>query len=69
MHTNVITRAMHFQLRYCPPCCHQAKQRLLKGEELDDVFVGQLIAEKLESSEIKHYGTFNTSAACSVVGC
>eukprot|EP00731_Ephydatia_muelleri_P001091 Em0001g1091a len=33
-----------------------AKQRLLKGDELDDAFVGQLIAEKLASPEIKHYG-------------
>ena len=35
----------------------QAKEKLFAGEELDDVFVGEIILEKLHSPEVHHYGT------------
>ena len=40
-------------------CKHQAKERLLRGEELDESFVMDVILEKLNSQEIKHYGMWN----------
>eukprot|EP00731_Ephydatia_muelleri_P001087 Em0001g1087a len=50
------TTTIEQSIRDSTPLGLQAKQRLLKGDELDDAFVGQLIAEKLASPEIKHYG-------------
>lgn len=47
-HTNV----------YVYICKHQAKERLLRGEELDESFVMDVILEKLNSQEIKHYGMY-----------
>ena len=38
-------------------CTYQSKERLLCGEELDESFVMDIILEKLNSQEIKHYGT------------
>lgn len=35
----------------------QAKEKLLQGEELEESFVAEIILEKLNSPEIKHYGT------------
>lgn len=37
-------------------CVVKAEEKLLAGEELDDVFVGEMILEKLRSSEVYHYG-------------
>ena len=34
----------------------QAKEKLLNGEELDESFVAEIIVDKLNSPEIKHYG-------------
>ena len=39
-------------------CTHQAKERLLQGEELDESFVMSVILEKLNSEEIRHYGVW-----------
>ena len=40
--------------------CHfvlvKAKEKLFAGEALDDAFVGEMILEKLHSSEVHHYG-------------
>jgi len=43
-----------------PQSSYQAKQRLLNGEELEEAFVAQIIEEKLNSPEIKHYGETDT---------
>ena len=34
----------------------QAKEKLSKGEELDETLVANIILEKLNSPEIKNYG-------------
>ena len=44
-------------------CFIQAKERLLRGEELEESFVVDVILEKLNSPEIKHYGKLHTSTA------
>ena len=36
----------------------QAKAKLLQGEELEESFVIDIVLEKLNSPEIKHYGTY-----------
>ena len=40
---------------------HQAKECLLRGEKLDESFVMDIIFEKLNSEEIKHYGLCNNT--------
>ena len=40
------------------PCnlCVQANDKLLRGGILDETFVAEVIATKLNSPEIQHYG-------------
>ena len=51
----------------------QAKERLLQGEELEESFVAEIVLEKLNSPEIKHYGrwlaTLQSHFHCSAIMC
>lgn len=50
----------------------KAKEKLFAGEVLDDVFVGEMIMEKLQSPEVHHYGMWrcelmSVSSTCGII--